>query len=112
MDAAKPMMKICDVKNKCVAIVRFGPSGFSTDGCRPGEYYQVTIDPARVSPSGEFIRFGIHGGTQDVREGLGDELCGWQRCEALCVVEILGEWTGDEPPIMHYGSGFTTQLAE
>jgi hypothetical protein len=106
---AREMMKICDVPKKCVAIVRFGPSGFSTDGIRPGEYYQVTIDPQRVSPSGEFIRFGIHG---DGNDGLGDELCGWQRCEALCVVEILGEWIGDEPPAMHYGSGFTTQMAE
>jgi hypothetical protein len=100
----RPMMKICDVERKCVAIVRFGPSGFETDGMRPGEYYQVTIDPKRVSPSGEFIRFGPHGGMG----GEGDELCGWQRCEALCVVEILGDWDGDEPPVMHYGPGFIT----
>lgn len=105
----REMKKVCDVQTKSVAIVRFGPSGFETDGFRPGEYYQVTIDPKRVSPSGEFIRFGVHGNGP---EGLGDELCGWQRCEALCVVEILGEWTGDEPPVMHYGPGFTTQLAE
>ena len=105
----KEMMKVCEVANKCVAIVRFGPSGFTTDGFRPGEYYQVTIDPNRVSPSGEFIRFGIH---SDQIEGAGDELCGWQRCDALCVVEILGEWDGDNAPVMKYGSGFTTQLAE
>lgn len=105
----RPMMKICDVQKKCVAIVRFGPSGFSTDGMRAGEYYQVTIDPNRVSPSGEFIRFGVHGGSSD---GRGDELCGWQRCEALCVIEILGDWADEEPPTLKYGSGFTTQTVE
>jgi len=98
-----PMRKISDVQSKCVAIVRFGPSGFETDGLRAGEYYQVTIDPQKVSPSGEFIRFGT---TQ------GDEIIGWQRCEALCVIELLGEWDGDEPPIMQYGSGFLTKIAE
>lgn len=105
----KPMTKICDMENKCVAIVRFGPSGFATDGFRPGEYYQVTIDPNRVSPSGEFIRFGIHDQSKD---GAGDELCGWQRCDALCVVEVLGMWDGDEAPVMKYGTGFTTQIME
>ncbi len=104
------MTKICDITKKCVAIVRFGPSGFPTDGVRPGEYYQVTIDPNRTSPSGEFIRFGVHCGSED---GRMDELCGWQRCESLCVVEILGEWPeSGEPPVLGYGSGFITQLAE
>jgi hypothetical protein len=108
MNDPRPMKKISDVTKKCVAIVRFGPSGYQTDGFRPGEYYQVTIDPARVSPTGEFIRFGIHGDGN----GASDELCGWQRCDALSVVEILGEWNGDEPPVMQYGHGFVTQLAE
>ena len=98
------MIKICDIQKKCVAIVRFGPSGFNTDGFKAGEYYQVTIDPFRVSPSGEFIRFGQHGNSMD---GRSDELCGWQRCAALCVVEILGEYTDDgTEPVLKYGEGF------
>lgn len=109
MEMSSEMVRIKDINKKCIAIVRFGPSGFSTDGFRPGEYYQVTIDPNRVSPSGEFIRFGVHGNGSS---GIGDELCGWQRCEALCVVEILGEWIGEEPPVMSYGSRINTQLAE
>jgi hypothetical protein len=91
----KEMTKISDITTKCVAIVRFGPSGLPTDGIKAGEYFQVTIDPDQCSPSGEFIRFG---------PSPGDEIVGWQRCEALCVVEVLGEWDGDTPPLMRYGS--------
>jgi hypothetical protein len=35
--------------------------------------YQVTIDPARLSPEGEFIRFGM--GNDEL--GQGDEITGW-----------------------------------
>lgn len=83
-----------DIKEKIVAIVRFGPSGFKTDGFRSGEYFQVTIDPAKVSPSGEFIRFG---------DSPGDEIVGWQRGKAISVVEILGKWEGNAPPTLEYG---------
>jgi len=85
----KPMTMICDIEKKCVAIVRFGPSGFITDGQRAGEYFQVTIDPARLSPSKEYIRFG-----QDSNgNGMGDEIHGWQRCASMCVIEILDDFT-------------------
>lgn len=86
---------IADITKKCTAIVKFGPAGFATDGIKPAEYFQVTIDPSKISPSGEFIRFG---------ETTGDEIIGWQRAGALTVVEILGEWDGDEPPTFHYGT--------
>lgn len=78
-----------EINKKCVAIVKFGPAGFETDGLRPAEYFQVTIDPRYVSKSGEYIRFGQTGG---------DEIMGWQRVEALTVIEILAEFDGDEPP--------------
>lgn len=93
------------VKEKCVAIVRFGPVT-DKDGFRAGEYFQVTIDPALVSPSGKFIRFGTNGG---------DEIIGWQRCEAMTVVEILGVWEGGSSPLLQYGdgsNGVTMMIAE
>lgn len=73
---------------KVVAIVMFGPAT-SMSGMRPAEYYQVTIDPQRCSPSGEYIRFG---------QFVGDEITGWQRVSAMTVVEVLAEWSGEEQP--------------
>lgn len=77
------------ISNKCVAIVKFGPAGFPTDGFKAGEYYQVTLDPNLVSKSGDFIRLGTY---------PGDEIMGWQRAMALTVVEVLAEFDGAEPP--------------
>ena len=81
-----------------VGIVRFGPET-PTGGLRPAEYYQVTIDPLMVSPSGEFIRFG---------ENPGDEIKGWQRISAMTVLESLGEWNDDQPPNMTIGADSVT----
>jgi len=90
------------IKQKCVAIVRFGPAGGLTDGFRPAEYFQVTLDPKAVSPSGEFVRFG---------QNDGDEILGWQRCAALTVVEILGDWGDDgSKPELAFGTGGLTML--
>lgn len=83
------MISAADITEKCVAIVRFGPVTPGVDGCRPGEYWQVTIDPDRFSMSKQFIRFGTH---------LGDELMGWQRAAQITVVDVLGAWDGDKPP--------------
>lgn len=77
------------ITRKSVAIVKFGPAGFPTDGFKPAEYFQVTINPQYVSKSGDFIRFGQH---------KGDEIVGWQRVGALTVVEVLAEFDEDEPP--------------
>ena len=85
---------IAEVKEKIVAIVKFGPFT-KADGMRPAEYYQVTIDPSKVSPSGKFIRFGT---TQ------GDEIVGWQRTEAIAIVEVLGKWDDETPPLLKYGA--------
>jgi hypothetical protein len=81
-----PEMKPIPIK-KCLAIVMFGPATL-TSGTRPGEYYTVTIDPAKRSPSGEFIRLGLH---------KGDEINGWQRVAALTVVEVLAEFEDEAP---------------
>lgn len=77
-----------EITSKKRAIVQFGPPT-TTSGFRAGEYYQCTLDPDMVSPSGEFIRFdaSIQGG----------ELHGWQRIEAITVCEILGD--GVEYPL-------------
>lgn len=64
---------------RCRAIVMFGPAT-EMSGLRPAEYYQVTIDASKQSPSGQYIRFGL---TEM------DELIGWQRIAALTVCEIL-----------------------
>ena len=73
------------VIKKCRAIVMFGPAT-PNSGMRAGTYYQVTIDPEMVSPTGEFIRFGASDG---------DEINGWQRVDAMTVCEILGEFRAD-----------------
>lgn len=70
---------------KCRAIVMFGPAT-PTCGTRAGTFYQVTIDPAMVSPGGDYIRMGSH---------EGDEIHGWQRVDGLTVCEILGEYGVD-----------------
>ena len=84
-----------EVSTRIIAIVKFGIAGLIADGFSAGEYFQVTIDPAKISPSGEFIRFGTYDG---------DEILGWQRLEAITVIEKLTEWPyGDEAPLLKYG---------
>ncbi len=79
------VMQPREFRKKTRAIVMFGPAS-NVSGLRPGEYFQVTIDPALQSPGGTFIRF-------DQRNG--DEIHGWQRIEAMTVCEVLAE-DGDE----------------
>jgi len=65
------------VTKPCVAIV-----AFTDEMSRPMSHtvcYQVTIDPAKVSPSGEFIRF-EHGSS---------EIHGWKRVDEITILEIL-----------------------
>lgn len=63
------------------AIVMFGPAT-PIMGNRPAEFYQVTIDPNMTSTNGKFIRFGNY---------TGDEIVGWQRVDAMTVLETLSE---------------------
>ena len=95
-------LELMDITSKLVAIVHFGPAGFPTDGTSPGRYFQVTIDPACVSPSGQYIRFGHNDG---------DEIQGWQRCEAMTLIEVLGYWgENGEKPVLQYGTGKTLSM--
>ena len=41
--------------------------------------YQVRIDPAKVSPSGEFIRF----------DHVSSEIHGWKRIDEITILEVL-----------------------
>lgn len=90
------------VDKKVVAIVQFGPPT-ENSGMQAGQYFQVTIDPEKISPSGAFIRLG---------ETKGDQIVGWQRCSALTVVEVLGEWDqSDKDPMLAYGdAGAVTMM--
>jgi hypothetical protein len=71
------MDTIHTVKEPCDAIVAFTP-----ELDRPMSHtvlYQVRIDPAKVSPSGEYIRFD-HGTS---------EIHGWKRIDQITIFEIL-----------------------
>lgn len=95
-------MHLMEVDRKMVAIVHFGPAGFATDGMSPGKYFQVTIDPVCISPSGQFVRFGGNDG---------DEIQGWQRCEAMTIIEVLGYWgENGEKPVLTYGAAKTLSM--
>jgi hypothetical protein len=76
--------RVSEVKERIVAIVRFGPPTES-DGLRPGEYFQVTIDPYKFSPDQTFIRFGTY---------PADEIVGWQQADCLYVVSELVKFPG------------------
>lgn len=75
-----------DVKEKMIAIVKFGPMTDS-DGYKAGAFYQVTIDPA-LRTNGGFIRFGSN---------QADEILGWQMADKVFVCEILKVISDDIP---------------
>jgi hypothetical protein len=88
---------------KTVVIMQFGPAT-ATSGFRPGEYFQVTIDPSLVSPDGKFLRFG---------KNTGDEVVGWQRIDAITLSSVLTEWPHDgEPEIVYSSGGVTMRVIE
>ena len=93
------LMTASEITKKTVAIVKFGPAS-ATDGLRPAEYFQVTIDPAMAR--GDFIRFGAN---------QGDEIMGWQRLGAITIVQVLGEWIDGSPPEMEIGESSITMMA-
>jgi len=70
--------QIADVTQKTLAIVRF------TENAGRIIHYQVTIDPDKMSPTGQFMRFGTH---------AADELTGWMPVAGLVLVEVLStDW--------------------
>jgi hypothetical protein len=80
------------LKNPILAIVRLASddkvkrdhAGVSTP------YYQVTIDPKEISPSGEFIYFG---------NTHGDQLTGWRPLTDVVVEETIGEYASLPPKV-------------
>lgn len=69
---------IADITQKTLGIVRFVENAGRT------VHYQCTIDPDKVSPSGQFMRFGTH---------KDDEITGWQPLAGLVLVEVLStDW--------------------
>jgi hypothetical protein len=80
--------QLTTITKKTVAIVKFGMIS-ALDGMQPATYYQVTIDPEKVSPCGRFIRFGNNDG---------DEIIGWQKADRMTIVSILAEWIDAKTP--------------
>lgn len=70
-----------EITKRTIAIICFGPFA-PTTGTKAGTFYQVVIDPKKVSPCGKFIRF--------IADGL-CEVHGWQRIESLTICSILAE---------------------
>jgi hypothetical protein len=84
---------LTEITKKTVAVVKFNMPLTVVD-TGPGKFFQVTIDPGKLSPTGKYIRFG---------NNPGDELVGWQLVEWIAIEEILGEWVNeDTPPILEY----------
>lgn len=72
------MKSIIDIKEPTVAIV-----AFSAELDRPMTHtvcYQAVLDPSKLSPSGEFMRF---------NHGENCELHGWMRVDEIEVLEVL-----------------------
>lgn len=65
-------------------------------------YYAVTIDPAKKSQSGNFIRLG---------NVQGDEFVGWVPVDDIDVREILGEFEVGEHVPFAETSGVTQEVA-
>lgn len=80
-------LMIDEIGQKTLAIVRF------TENAGRIVHYQVTIDPSKKSPSGQFMRFGTH---------AMDEVTGWQPLAGMVLVEILSQdWQDDLPEIQN-----------
>lgn len=85
---------------KTVCIVKFNNP--SLPDRTPGRFYMVTVDPSKLSPTTNFIRFG---------DNPGDELLGWQQTDWITVLEILGEWPDDgTPPTLEYSSAGSVSI--
>lgn len=71
-----------EITHKVLAIITFGPPTGHM-GMRPGEFYQVTLDPNMASPSGKYLRFD--------QRFQGGEVHGWQLIDGITVCEVLGD---------------------
>lgn len=81
---SSPLSRVLAYKKPLVCIVRFSDKYGAVNGI-PREaqhvFYQVVVDPDRVSRSGMFIEFGH----------AGDQICGWKPIDSIDVHEVLGE---------------------
>jgi hypothetical protein len=78
-------VKVSEIQKPSVCIVR-------VNGRIPMPrdiYFQVTVCPDKISPAGDYIRFG------DVR---GDEFTGWVPVADVDVVEVIGVFEGESIP--------------
>ena len=57
----------------------------------PALLFQVTLDPDRVWPNSEFIRFGFWSDNK----GAGDELTGWMKLSEWQIAGVLGDLMED-----------------
>lgn len=60
--------------------------------------FQVTLDPERVWPGEEFIRFGYWGDGK----GQADELTGWMRLSEWELVEVMGKVAEDGKTVIAF----------
>lgn len=77
------MQEIVSIKQPTDALVVFIP-----ESGRPMCHtvvYQVHIDPSKLSPSGDFIRFDH----ADSQGNVQSEIHGWKRVDEIEIVEIL-----------------------
>lgn len=87
------LVKVREFTEPTVCIVQFNNPKIEANGPMAGRFFQVTIDPCKLSPDGKFIRLGNNDG---------DELIGWQLIDWITVMSILGVWTGNEKPLLQY----------
>lgn len=87
------MDEIITIAKPCDCIVTFAP-----EHGRPMCHtvcYQVHIDPEKLSPSGEFIRFDqfreYEKDGKRVRECV-NEIHGWKRVDEILILEVLEEF--------------------
>lgn len=83
-----PLSRILAYEKPLVCIARFANEYASVHGVpREAEhcFYQIIVNPKKVSGSGRFIEFG----------DKGDQIAGWKPVDSIEVHEILGELTGE-----------------
>lgn len=87
------MQSIETIMHPTDAIIRFAP-----EAARPMCHqvlYQVRIDPAKLSPSGDYIRFDHQVGAETV-----SEVHGWKAVDDIEIMEILKVHAETEQSVM------------
>lgn len=82
-----PLSRVLSYERPLVCIARFSDKFGAVNGIpreAPHVFYQIIVDPEKVSGSGQFIEFGQQG----------DQIVGWKPVESIEVHEILGEVIG------------------